>query len=155
MENNIPDKMGLVRAGGPVLTANFRRSPKEIFDWIKGEYWCFLPAKKILPLLWYWGTLTKQTTGQSILTLASSSLGSGNDTWLYFSVTRVRRWPDLRSMPQLQILTSFSAARRRTEQGGSTYHFLGYKQKGHYRIFFTEAPSTGRHLEQLCNQLLQ
>lgn len=38
MENNIPDKRGLMRAGGPVLTANFTRSPEEIFDWIKGEY---------------------------------------------------------------------------------------------------------------------
>lgn len=38
MENNVPDKMGLMRAGGPVLTANFTRNPKETFDWINGEY---------------------------------------------------------------------------------------------------------------------
>lgn len=37
MENNIPEKTGLMRAGGPVLTINFTRT-KEIFDWIKGEY---------------------------------------------------------------------------------------------------------------------
>lgn len=37
MENNIPDKMGLMRAGGPVLTANCTRSPKEISDWVKGD----------------------------------------------------------------------------------------------------------------------
>lgn len=34
MEKNIPDKMGLMRAGGPVLTANSTRSPKETLDWI-------------------------------------------------------------------------------------------------------------------------
>lgn len=38
MENNVPDKMGLMRAEGPVLTANFTRNPKEIFDWVNGEY---------------------------------------------------------------------------------------------------------------------
>lgn len=38
MENNIPEKIGLMRAGGPVLTINFTRRTKEIFDWIKGEY---------------------------------------------------------------------------------------------------------------------
>ena len=155
MENNIPDKTDLMRAGGPVLTSNFIWSAKDIFDWIKEEYRYLMSSEKILTFLWYWGTLTKQMTGQSILTLASLSLGSGVDAWLYFSATEVGRQPDLSSTPPLQILISFSAARRRAEEGGSTYHFPRYKQKGHYRIFFTEAPSTERQLEQLCSQLPQ
>lgn len=53
--------------------------------------------------------------------------------------TKARQQPGLISTPRLQSLTSFSAATR-SEQGGSTYGFLGYKQKGHYRIFFSEAP---------------
>lgn len=128
--------MGLMRAEGPVLTANFTRNPKEIFDWVNGEYWGLLSAKEILPFRWFWGTLTKQMTVQSVFILASWNLESGNDTWVYFSVTEETWQPDLSSTTQLQILTSFFSADRRIEHGRSS-HFLGYKQKGHNWILST------------------
>lgn len=150
MENNIPDKMGLMRAGGPVLTANCTRSPKEISDWVKGDCWCLLSEKKSsaffdIEELWQSRQLT------NLLWFWLPQIWELGMTLGFFPVTEVKRWPG--SMPQLQNLTSLAVTR--TEQGGSTYHFLGYKQEGHYRIFFSEAPSTERHLEQLCNQLLQ
>lgn len=132
--------MGLMRAEGPALTANFTRNPKEIFDWINEEYWGLLSAKEILPLCRFWGTLTKQMTVQSVFILASCNLESGNDTWVYFSVTEETWWPDLSSTTQLLILTSFFSAARSTEHRRSC-HFLGYKQKGHYWILGTWSSS--------------
>lgn len=49
MENNIPEYMALMRTGGPVLTAEFTRSPEKFLDWIKMEYWHLLRAEEILP----------------------------------------------------------------------------------------------------------
>lgn len=98
--------MGLMRTEGPVLTVDFARSPEKFLDWV--GILTFTVSKRSAATSWLPRNFDKAEDWQSILILASLSLGSGMTLDLFFSHESelMARFEFHTTAPKLVILLS-------------------------------------------------